>query len=235
MKLPLLICSILLALSPAFGQAEGEPVPQAGFLQMVNLVSLSKPTFIEIAGLPMSDGEPVDAGESSGVVALIPNEYQFSISNEAAKPKSAGGNVTVENGKNVVIVFFDEEKEFKDGSRETKLRFTILKELAGKPTAKVSLVSLANRLSIPLSANDRKIILTGRQAHPLDVQLGDEIEIIAEGKSLGEIEVEKAIHYIGFVFDDPKSGKLELSVIQEEKLEYQPPIVEEDEEEADAD
>jgi len=209
-----------------------QDTPQAGFLQMVNLVSLDKPTYIEIAGLPMSGGEPVAAGESSGVVALIPNEYRFSIANEEAKPKSAGGEVTVENGKSVVIVFFDEEKEYRDGSKEIKLRYTVLKELAGKPEAKLSLVSLSVRDSLPVHVGTEPVTLSERKAYAHPVALKDKVEIKYEGKPVGEVEIEKSVHYIAFLYDDPETGTPGLSVIQEEKLEYQAPI-DEDEEESD--
>ncbi len=215
---------ILIAVSVSGFSQDGQPKMRAGFLQMVNLVSLKTPSFIEVAGLSMAGGEPVPTGESSGVVALIPNIYRFSVANESAKPRSRGGSVTVENGKNVIIVFFDEEKEYRDGSKETKLRFTIFRELGGNPGAKLSLVSLSNRESLKITAGLKRLTLAGRRSQVIEVELEDEVDIQFEGESLGEIEIDKPIHYIGFLFDNPETGEPEMSVIQEQRLTYQAPI-----------
>jgi len=40
----------------------------------------------------------------------------------------------------------------------------------------------------------------------------------------------KPAHYIAFLYEEPETGEISLSVVQNEKLEYQAPLPDEDEE-----
>lgn len=201
-----------------------DPAPAAGFLNVVNLVTLRQPTRIELGGFQFNGGEPVPAGESSGIIAIVPGTHTFSISNPAAKPDSVSGPLTIEDGKTVAVICYDEVKEYKDGSRESKLRFNVLIESNASKGPRLSLVSLMKQPAVAVNVSGEPMTLQARQARQAAVKRGDSVKVVHEGRTLAEIDIAKPIHYIGFLFEDPESGDMELSLIQNEKLEYQPPL-----------
>ncbi len=202
--------------------------PQAGFLNVVNLITLKEPTFIELGGFELNGGEPLAAGDSSGVLAIKPETYVFNLSNSGAKPGSVSGSVMIENGKTFAIICYDEVKEYKDGSRESKLRYNLLVEADEIDGPKVSLVSLLDEPIVGVEICGESVTLADRIAFQRKLNLKDDLKISYQGNLLTEIEVSKPVHYIGFLFKDPETGEVALSLIQNEKLEYHPPLETED-------
>src|SRR5690606_5102744 len=76
----------LFAVVSAAAQEPPAEIPQAGFFEMVNLVALKEPTFLRIGNFQLNGGEPIPAGGTSGVLAVKPGDYAFTLSNAAAKP-----------------------------------------------------------------------------------------------------------------------------------------------------
>jgi hypothetical protein len=214
---------------PLSGQ-ETSALPQAGFLNVVNLVTLKEPTYIDLGGFKLNGGEALVAGESSGVLAIIPETYAFTLSNSGAKPESISGSVMIENGKTFAIVCYDEVKEFKDGSKESKLRYNLLVEADEIGGPKLSLISLLDDSIVGVEVCDEAVTLSDRIAYQRKLNLKDELKISIKGRLLTQLEVSKPIHYIGFLFKDPETGEVALSLIQNEKLEYHPPLETEEEE-----
>ena len=175
-------------------------------------------------------GEAMKQGENSGVLAIKPARYAFTLSNEAATPRKVSGDFLMETGKTVAIICYDEKKRYRDGSEEVKLRYTVLAE-SNSPGPKLSLVSLLQAPSLVIGISGRPVTLTARQMHPEKVIMGDKIEIVHAGRTLGEFPIAKPVHYLGFLFQNNESGAIELSLIENEKLEYQAPL-ETDESEA---
>lgn len=201
-----------------------DPAPAAGFLNVVNLITLREPTRIELGGFQFNGGEPVPPGGTSGILAIVPGTHTFSISNPGAKPDSVSGPLEVQDGKTVAVICYDEVREFKDGSRESKLRFNVLVESDASKGPRLSLVSLMKQPFVGVEVSGELLSLQARQAHKIEVKVGDSVKIRHEGRTLAEVDIAKPIHYLGFLFEDPKSGEVELSLIQNEKLEYQPPL-----------
>ncbi len=223
MKTILLILSIALTGAHFTRAQEPTEAPSAGFLNIVNLITLKSPTYIELGSFALNGGEPVKAGDSSGVLAIKPGSYPFTLSNAAAKPAKVTGEFTMEADRTVAIICYDEVKQYRDGSEEVKLRYTVLVEsdLTGP---RLSLVSLLREPLAGLEVSGDPVTLTPRQAHQRKVALEDEIRIEYGGKTLAEFAIERPVHYLGFLFENIEPGEVGISLIENEKLEYQPPL-----------
>lgn len=225
----LLLFFILFPGSPfSAARAENEPA-QAGFLTIVNLITLRTPTFISLGSFELNGGEAVKSGDTSGILAIKPETYQFTLSNEEAKPAKVTGNFTMEQGKTVAIICYDEVKEYRDGSREEKLRYHVLIESDAQPGPRLSLVSLLKEPEVGIEISGAPATLSPGMAHQPKVSLNDNIEISCRGRRLSQFEITKPNHFIGFLFENPETGEVEISLIQNEKLEYQPPLETEEE------
>ncbi|MEM9280835.1 MAG: hypothetical protein AAGA96_03335 [Verrucomicrobiota bacterium] len=203
------------------------PAPEAGFLQFVNLISLKTPTHIRLSNFDLNGGEAILPGDTSGILAIKPNEYNFTISNEGAKPASISGPISVVNGQNTVVICYDEaseEKEEEEDQPLPKLRFNLLTESLESDLPRLSLVSLLKVPAIEVRLSGKLIMLQERRAHRQSVEIDDVINVTKDGKSLGGIEIEKRSHYIAFIFLDPETGEEGISIVQNEKLEYHPPL-----------
>jgi hypothetical protein len=221
MKSPLL--ALLLAAGVPLA-AQDPAAPQAGYVNILNLVALREPTRIDFGGFRLNDGGPVAPGEGSGLLAIVPGVHRLTLENPGAKPESASGSVQVEHGRTLAVICFDEVKVFADGSREAKLRYNVLVEADADEGARLSLVSLLPDPLVGVEVGGTPATLVPRQAHRMALTIGEEVAITRQGGLLAEIEVDKPVHYIGFLFANPESGEVELSLILNEKLEYQPPL-----------
>lgn len=225
-SLPFLVL-ICVALTSSRAQ-EGE-APQAGYLQVINLIALKSPTYITLGSFPFDDGNPIPTGESSGTLAIKPKTHTLLVRNDAAKPKEATTPVEIQHGLNVVVICFDEMVEYKDGSKEAKLRFSLLVETPDSEGSRISVVSLLRKQEVPAVIGGKPATLAYRKAYKVEAKQDDVVGISVAGKSVGGIEVLKPAHYIAFLYEDTKTGEPSLSVIQNEKLEYQAPLPEEEE------
>jgi len=222
-----LLAVILTGVSILYSQ-ETDEVPAAGFLNIVNLIGLKSPTYIELGSFALNGGEAMKPGETSGVLAIKPGSYPFTLSNAGAEPAKLSGDFTMEEGKTVAIICYDEVKEHRDGSEEAKLRYSVLVE-SDTTGPRLSLVSLLRAPTVVIEVLGSAVTLTARQAHQKKVALADEIRVVHEGRTLAEFEIAKPVHYLGFLFENVATGDVELSLIENEKLEYHPPLeVEED-------
>jgi hypothetical protein len=223
MKTLLLILPIVLTGTHLARAQEPNEAPSAGFLNIVNLIALKSPTYIELGSFALNGGDPVKSGDSSGVLAIKPGSYPFTLSNAAAKPAKVTGDFTMEADRTVAIICYEEVKEYRDGSEEVKLRYTVLVEsdLTGP---RLSLVSLLREPLVEIGITGDPVTLTPRQAHQRKVALEDEIRIEYGGKTLAEFAIERPVHYLGFLFEDVETGEVGISLIENEKLEYQPPL-----------
>jgi len=222
--------AILLAILPSTLRAQNEQ-PEAGFLQFVNLISLPEPTFIKLASFDLNGGEPVAPGDTSGILAIKPSEYTFTLSNKGAKPRSISGPLSIANGSNVVVICYDETKELNDGTTESKIKFNLLTESLESEQPRLSLVSLLKTPSVQINVEGKPVMLHERRAYRRDVEMDEVVTITMGPKTLGEIEIPNRSHYICFAYRDPETGEEGLSTIQNEKLEYHPPLEEEPDEE----
>ena len=223
MKMILFILPLILTGAHSARAQEPNEAPSAGFLNIVNLIALKSPTYIELGSFALNGGDPVKSGDSSGVLAIKPGSYPFTLSNAVAKPDKVTGEFTMEADRTVAIICYDEVKEFRDGSEEVKLRYTVLVEsdLTGP---RLSLVSLLRSPLVEIGITGDPVILTPRQAHQRKVALEDEIRIEYGGKTLAEFAIERPVHYLGFLFENVETGEVGISLIENEKLEYQPPL-----------
>jgi len=235
MKAPALFCLFSVSLpfllfAPRSGaQQPGEPVA-AGFFKAVNLVSLETPTRMRLGKFEFDEGRPIAAGDNSGTLALKPDEYTFTVSNEGATPASRSVAIPLQNGAHVVAMCYDETVESDDGGAETKLRVNLLREAPPTDEPKVSLVSLLKESIVSVQIAGKGAMLHDRRAHRIEAAIDEVIPVRHDGETVGEIEVTEAAHYIAFLFREPESGAIALSLIQNERLEYQPPLEEEEEE-----
>lgn len=218
-------------LAPAGPLPAQEPgPPEAGFVNILNLVSLRGPTRIDFGGFRLADGGPVAPGEGSGLLAIVPGVHPFTLENPAAKPASVGGTVQVEKGRTLAVICYDEVREYRDGEREAKLRYHVLVEAEAETGPRLSLVSLLPDPLVGVEVAGEPVTLAPQQAHRMALTLGDEVLVTRQGKLLVEFEVLKPVHHLGFLFEDPETGETALSLILNEKLEYQPPLDPEEEE-----
>lgn len=220
---------VLTGLSVVSSQ-EADQADGAGSLTIVNLIGVKRPTYIELGSFALNGGGAMKQGENSGVLAIKPARYAFTLSNEAATPRKVSGDFLMETGKTVAIICYDEKKRYRDGSEEVKLRYTVLAE-SDSSGPRLSLVSLVRDPSLVIGISGRPVTLTARQVHPEKVVMGDKIRIVHEGRTLGDFPIAKPVSYLGFLFENNESGEIELSLIENEKLEYQPPLATEETEE----
>lgn len=215
--------AILLTVTPILVGQEREEVPEAGFLNIVNLIGLKSPTFIQLDRFSLNGGEAMTPGETSGVLAIRPATYPFSLSNTGANPETVTGDFVMESGKTVAIVCYDEVTTYRDGSEEVKLRYTVLEEsdIVGPM---LSLISLLQQPSVVIDVSGTPVTLLARRAFQKEVALDDKVHILSQGRTLARFDVAKPVHYLGFLYEEAGSGEWELSLIENEKLEYQPPL-----------
>ncbi len=199
--------------------------PQAAYLNVVNLVALREPTRLSLGGFVFNGGEPVAPGEGSGLLAIQPGTHSFTLENPAAKPGQISGDLVLEHGKTVAVICYDEVETGKDGGREAKLRYSVLIE-GDRTGPRLSLVSLLKDPFTGVEISGTPATLAQSQAHSHPVKLGDEVRIVHRGQVLADLRIAKPLHYLGFLFEHPESGAAELSLIQNERLEYQPPLEE---------
>jgi len=228
-RYPFFFLSILFIFQPLVA-AQDKPLPVEGYLQVINLISLRPPTYITLGKFKLDNGNPIPTGGSSGTLAIKPNTHTLLVQNEAAKPSEATTPVEVIHGSNVVVICFDEMVEYKDGSKESKLRFSLLTETPNTEDFRISVVSLLRQQEVPAIIGQTPAILTYRKAYKVDAKQDDIVEISIGGKSVGEIETLKPAHYIAFLYEEPETGEISVTVIQNQKLEYAPPLPDEDEE-----
>ena len=220
------ILTFLSGITILFSQEEPGETPVAGYIEIVNLVSLRKPSYLKIADIKIMSGEALPTGETSGKLALIPGSYPYFIRNAGAKPATLNGTVKIENGKSFALVFFDELRKKKDGTVEHKLRSVLLTRQHEKPKSRLTIVSLSRKPSIAIKAGTVRVVLKERAARDIQVKKNDTITLSADSEAIGEIEILKPIQYIVFLYDDPESGKLSMSVISNQKVAYDPPMEE---------
>jgi len=225
------IVLLLLALNAAgTAGAQDDLPPQAGYLQVINLVSLKSPTYINLGSFAFYSGNPIPTGESSGTLAIKPKTHTLLVRNDAAKPKEATTPVEIIHGRNVVVICFDEMVEYKNGSKETKLRFSLLVETPNSEEYRLSVVSLLRQQEVAAVIGGTPATLLYRKAHKVDAKLDEVVGVSVGAKSIGVVEILKPAHYIAFLYEEPETGEISLSVVQNEKLEYQAPLPDEDEE-----
>ncbi len=222
MKRPLLFASVLTLTNLPCGRAQ-DPVPPAAFLNVVNLIALREPTTIRLGGFALNGGEPMTVGETSGLLAIMPGNHPLTITNPAAKPSELLLPLILEPEKTVAVICYDEIKETREGSRETRLRCSVLVE-GDRTGPRLSLVSLLRDPLAGLSLSGKDVTLSSREAHQATVELDETITVVHRGRTLAEFEIAKPIHYLGFLFENPGSGEVGFSLIQNERLEYQPPL-----------
>ncbi len=206
--------------------AQEEP-PQAAFLNVVNLITLREPTRFSLGGFRFNGGEPVPPGENSGILAIAPGTHTFTIENPAAKPDKITVALTFENGKTMAVICYDEVAEAPEGGDEGKVRARLRHSVLVEGENLGPRLSLVSLLKVPFASVDisgKPVTLIQRQAHRVEIALGDAVKIAHGGRVLAEFEIAKPIHYLGFLYEDPGGGEVGLSLIQNEKLEYQPPL-----------
>jgi|GEM_PF-866528 len=226
MKRPLLLATFLILTNPPSVSAQ-DPVPQAAFLNVVNLVALREPTTIRLGGFALNGGEPMTVGETSGLLAIMPGKHPLIITNPAAKPGELLLPLTLEPEKTVAVICYDELKENPDSSRETRLRCSVLVE-GDRTGPRLSLVSLLRDPLAGISLSGKEVTLSSRKAHQATVNLDETVTVVHRGRTLAEFEIAKPIHYLGFLFENPGSGEVGFSLIQNERLEYQPPLADDE-------
>jgi len=223
LRLAVIFLLVTLISSPLNGQEENA-IDGVGFLQVINLVSNKSPTFMSLEGFKFNRGDPIEVGGGSGTLALRPGEFNLNLANAVAKPASASLPINIENGRTAVVVCYDEVKNFEDGSEEIKLRFTLLTEAPETEIAKLTIVSLVHERTTPLSIDGRPFLAAPKSTLKVNIEGKDSVAIRSKNETLIDFESDRPGHYIVFLFDDPKTGGLAASLIQNEKLEYQPPL-----------
>lgn len=218
---PIFLVAATLATAPFLPAPER--APQAAFLNVVNLVGLREPTTMDLGGFRFNGGAPVATGETSGLLAIVPGSHLFTLENPGAKPDKLSLPLELEAGRTFAVICFDEVKVYRDGSEESKLRCTVLVE-GEDEGARFSLVSLLKDPLVGVELSGAPVALAARQAHKAAVNLEDVILVTHKGRVLAEIAIDRPTHYLGFLFENPESGEVELSLLLNERLEYQPPL-----------
>lgn len=96
--------------------------------------------------------------------------------------------------------------------------------------ARLNLVSLLAEPFSSAQINGKPGPSDGRQPFLFPVKIGDKISLeVAEAK-MNPFEIDADIHFLCFLFSNPKTGSAELSIVKNEKLEYHPPLNNEKEE-----
>ena len=188
------------------------------------------PTFLSLEGLKFNRGEPIEVGGGSGTLALRPGKFTLKRTNAIAQPTSASIPIQIENGRTAVVVCYDEVKLFEHGSEEVKIRFSLLTEAPESEIANLTIVSLLHEKIVPLSLDPPLYRAAPKSPLKGDLQDRDIVAIRSENETRIDFESDRPGHYIVFLFDDPETGELAASLIQNEKLEYQPPLEETEEE-----
>lgn len=213
-------------------QAQENFTDEAGILQVMNLISLKTPTYMSLDKFAFNRGEPVEIGAGSGTLALRPSELTLSIANPGAKPETASLPVKIENGKSIVVICYDEVKKFEDGSEEAKLKFSVLMEAPQTEIPELTLVSLVEEKAVPLSIDGRPYQVQPKRPIEVDISDKETVAIRSGNKTLIDFDSDRPGHYIVFLFVDPETGEFSASYLHNEKLEYHPPL-EDDEEDPD--
>lgn len=225
------VTCLFVAILSMTGAAAQEPEDESfGFLEMVNLVSLESATYFTFGGYKIAGGEAIPTGGSSGQATIKAGTYPFTASNAGAKPGRIEGEIAIKAKRNSKIVFFDSVKEFKDQSKEHQLRYTILTESGKNEGARLTLVSLLNEEFSSAQINGKRGPADGRKPFLFPVKVGDRITIEAAGSKMDSFEIDDEIHFLCFIFLNPDTGKAALSVVRNEKLEYHPPLEDEESE-----
>ncbi|HRQ90015.1 MAG TPA: hypothetical protein PLA50_14545 [Bacteroidia bacterium] len=219
MKSKHLLACLWLAASP-FCMGQEEP-PGASFLTVVNLVTLREPTLIELADFALNGGKPIPPGGSSGILAIRPGTHPLSVRNPGASPGSVTTALELEPDQTTVAVCYDEVR--KPGTRPI-LRINLIVDRDETDAPRLSLVSLLPSPQAVVGISGEAVTLQARVAHRRPMAVGDRIVISHRGSVLADFEAEAAVHAIGFLFENPESGEVELTLIQNEKLVYQPPL-----------
>lgn len=221
------------ALSECFAQEAGSEVNEVGFIQIVNGVATDRPTFISFGDVENGKSE-IPAGASSGIMGLPPGDYAFEVSNKRCKPDALRGSITLEAGKTFALVFFHDVEmpkegegsgEEEDAEPRYRLRHTAMTRQHDHDEPKLSLVSLSHQDSISVSVDGKFVNLPQYQAVDMKVEAGATVEVKRNDEEIGVIEVIAPVHYLGFLFDDPDSGKagLGFTQIQHQRIVYDPP------------
>lgn len=196
----------------------------AGFLQVVNLVSQTSPTYLALDNFEFNRGDPIEVGVGSGTLALRPGKFDLRLSNAIAKESDISLPVTIENGKTMVVICFDEVETLDDGTEEVTLHFSQLIESPETETSKLTVVSLLEGINLPLSIMGRPFLAAPKA--PIRAEIGDieSVAIQSQGKTIIDFESNRLGHYIAFLFRDPQTGEVNASLIHNERLEYQQPL-----------
>jgi len=205
-----------------------QTIPDTGFFRTLNLVSLGTPTYLSIGERDFNRGDPIAAGASSGLLALRPGDYTLVVRNEGARPERVSIPFTIENGRNLVIILFETASTNSEGEVTARLLHTRLTETLDSDLPRLSLVSLLDDPVVRLTLGPHRLEMRPRLAERLEVELEDRFYLRYGNQTLGEIAIAKRVHYLGFLYADPESGEPALSLIENEKLEYHPPLEDED-------
>lgn len=202
-----------------------EEAPQAAYLNVVNLVALREPTRISLGAFALNEGKPMAPGEGSGLLAIRPGSHPFTLENPAAKPSTVSGSLDLEHGRTVAVICYAETEPDGDGNEghEVKLRYSVLVE-GERSGPRLSLVSLLREPFVGVEISGEPATLERNRARGSPVKLGDAVRVVHRGRLLADWEIAKPLHYLGFLYEHPDSGEVELSLIQNERLEYQAPL-----------
>lgn len=192
-----------------------------GYLNVLNLVSLETPTFLSVADFDYREGSPVLVGSESGFIALRPGTYPFTIRNEGAKPTEESFPITVEVGKNVIVICYAESEEQEDGTISSRLRGTVLTELSKADLPRLSVVSLLDESQIPGRLAQDQVLFPQKRALSRKVELRDLVEIEIRDISIAEIKISKEAHYMVFLFKEPGTAGISSSLVVDRKFQFQ--------------
>ncbi len=204
--------------------------PEVGYVRILNLITLSEPSYVAMGELILNDGEPLSIGDNSGIIAIFPGNHSLEIRNATATPKVFRMELKVESGKVLTVTSYDAATDQSAGALgPSRIRCHLMSEEATKSDSepRLSLVSFLKSPLIQVNVSGHLVTLSPQQEYQAPVIDGKEIRVSVQNQLLETWRAEKSIHYLAFLYRESKTERLKIALLENRALRPDAPIASE--------
>jgi len=226
----ILIVGLTQLLLASLASAQG-----SAFLKVINLIDTGAPTFFTLDGTTFKRGNPVPTGFTSGAFELDPGSHSVSMKNEGAERPEMNIPLEMKPGASYGLLCFSSKEVKKDPDGKEievfNMKYTVLEGQDDIKKPKLTLFSLSKKELLEVRVKGRPYRLTPKTPMVVEVKVGEMVGITEmNDNEVGEIEIISSFHYVAFIDEDAKDGKLRLTFYEQRSYSGDPLVIEESKE-----
>lgn len=177
-------------------------------------------------------------GFTTGAFEMDPGPHSVSMKNEGAERSEMNIPLELKPGASYGLLCFSsrEIKKDKDGKEIEvfNMKYTVLEGQDDIKKPKLTIFSLSKKEVLEVRVKGRPYRLTPKTPMVVEVKVGEMVGITEmNDNEVGAIEIISSFHYVAFVDEDSKDGKLRLTFYEQRSYSGDPLVIEESKDEGD--